>query len=87
MRVQRVLMPGSGAESWTVLGDDYGPVEPVERYLAVGRTLCRQMLVQGWPLVKNTVGAGFWPLLAPWNPKLAVPPLAAIGPEPVMVTF
>src|SRR5258708_5169975 len=34
MRVQRVLMPGSGAESWTLLGDDYGPVEPVERYLA-----------------------------------------------------
>jgi hypothetical protein len=22
MRIQRVLMPGSGAESWTVLGDD-----------------------------------------------------------------
>jgi integrase len=34
MRVQRVLMPGSGAESWTLLGDDYGPVEPVDRYLA-----------------------------------------------------
>lgn len=30
MRVQRVLMPGSGAESWTVLGDDQVPVEPVE---------------------------------------------------------
>jgi hypothetical protein len=22
MRIQRVLMPGSGAESWTVLGED-----------------------------------------------------------------
>jgi integrase/recombinase XerD len=33
MRVQRVLMPGSGAESWTVLGDDQVPVEPVERFL------------------------------------------------------
>jgi integrase/recombinase XerD len=33
MRVQRVLMPGSGAESWTVLGDDQVPVEPIERFL------------------------------------------------------
>jgi len=34
MRVQRVLMPGSGAESWTLLGEDHVPVEPVERFLA-----------------------------------------------------
>jgi integrase/recombinase XerD len=34
MRVQRVLMPGSVVESWTVLGDDHGAVEPVERFLA-----------------------------------------------------
>lgn len=33
MRVQRVLMPGSEAESWTVLGDDQVRVEPVERFL------------------------------------------------------
>ena len=33
MRVQRVLMPGSEAESWTVLGDDQVPVEPVDRFL------------------------------------------------------
>jgi integrase/recombinase XerD len=33
MRVQRVLMPGS-QESWTVLGDDQVPVEPVEGFLA-----------------------------------------------------
>ena len=33
MFVQRVLVPGTRRESWTVLGDD-GPVEPVERYLA-----------------------------------------------------
>jgi integrase/recombinase XerD len=33
MRVQRVLMPGSGAESWSVLGDDQAPLEPVERFL------------------------------------------------------
>ena len=32
--MQRVLMPGSGAESWTLLGDDGGVVEPAERYLA-----------------------------------------------------
>ena len=34
MRVQRVVMPGSGAESWTLLGDDQVPVEPAERFLA-----------------------------------------------------
>ena len=34
MLVQRVLMPGSGRESWTVLGDDGAVVEPAERYLA-----------------------------------------------------
>ena len=34
MLVQRVLMPGSGRESWTLLGDDGGVVEPAERYLA-----------------------------------------------------
>jgi len=27
-------MPDSGVESWTVLGDDHAPVEPVERWLA-----------------------------------------------------
>src|SRR5258707_11993391 len=34
MQVQRVIMPASGTESWTVLGDDDVPVVPVERYLA-----------------------------------------------------
>ena len=34
MLVQRVLMPGSGRESWTLLGDDGAVVEPAERYLA-----------------------------------------------------
>jgi len=33
MRVQRVLVPGSG-ESWTLLGHDHVPVEPAERFLA-----------------------------------------------------
>jgi len=33
MHVQRVAMPASRVESWTVLDDDT-PVEPVERYLA-----------------------------------------------------
>jgi len=32
--VQRVLMPGSGRESWTLLGDGGEVVEPAERYLA-----------------------------------------------------
>lgn len=34
MRVQRVVMPGSGLESWTVLGLDHVPLEPVERFLS-----------------------------------------------------
>ncbi|MEU9167881.1 tyrosine-type recombinase/integrase [Streptomyces sp. NPDC048420] len=34
MLVQRVLMPASSLESWTVLGDEGGTVEPIERYLA-----------------------------------------------------
>jgi hypothetical protein len=34
MLVQRVLMPVSGTESWTLLGDDGEVVEPAERYLA-----------------------------------------------------
>jgi integrase len=31
--VQRVVMPGGGSVSWTVLGEDGAPVEPVESYL------------------------------------------------------
>lgn len=42
MFVQKVVAPGSRRESWTVIGDDAVPVEPVERYLAfladVGRS-------------------------------------------------
>lgn len=42
MFVQRVVVPGSRLESWTVVGDDAVPVEPAERYLAfltdVGRS-------------------------------------------------
>ena len=34
MRVQRLVMPVSGAESWTVLDDEMVPVEPAERFLA-----------------------------------------------------
>jgi site-specific recombinase XerD len=34
MRVQRVLMPGTDFESWTVLGEDHMPVESVERFLS-----------------------------------------------------
>jgi hypothetical protein len=32
MRVQRVLVPDSTVESWTLLGEDLAPVEPVERF-------------------------------------------------------
>lgn len=34
MLVQRVVLPDSGRESWTVLGDDDAPMAPIERYLA-----------------------------------------------------
>ena len=34
MLIQRVLMPVTGIESWTVIGDDGAVVAPVERYLA-----------------------------------------------------
>jgi hypothetical protein len=34
MIVARVVMPGSGVESWALLSDDGVPVEPVESYLA-----------------------------------------------------
>lgn len=34
MRVQRVVSPDDGAESWTVLAGDWAPVEPVELFLA-----------------------------------------------------
>ena len=34
MQVARVISPVSSRESWTVLGEDDAPVEPIERYLA-----------------------------------------------------
>src|SRR5258708_17381952 len=34
MLVQRVVMPGSRVESWTVVGDDDARGEPIERYLS-----------------------------------------------------
>lgn len=34
MQVQRVLVPGSAFESWTVLDDESGVLEPAEQYLA-----------------------------------------------------
>ena len=34
MRVQRVIMPVTESVSWTLLGDDGDPVEPVETFLA-----------------------------------------------------
>ena len=34
MRVQRLVTPGDGRRSWTVVDDDGMPVEPVESYLA-----------------------------------------------------
>lgn len=34
MLVQRVAPAGARVESWTVLGEDDRPVEPIERYLS-----------------------------------------------------
>ena len=34
MFVQRVVSPSSRRESWTVIGQDGVPIEPIERYLA-----------------------------------------------------
>jgi integrase/recombinase XerD len=34
VRVQRLVMPGGGGRSWTVVGDDGVPVAPAESYLA-----------------------------------------------------
>jgi hypothetical protein len=34
VHVQRVVMPASPVESWTVVGEDGAAVEPAERYLA-----------------------------------------------------
>ncbi|MEG3626876.1 site-specific integrase [Streptomyces poriticola] len=34
MRVPRMLTPGSTTESWTLLGDDLRPVDPVESFLS-----------------------------------------------------
>ena len=34
MFVQRVVVPSSQFESWTVIGDEGAPVEPVERFLS-----------------------------------------------------
>lgn len=34
MRVQRLVMPDSGVESYTVLADEHGVVEPAEAFLA-----------------------------------------------------
>lgn len=48
MLVARVAMPVVRVESWTVLGEDGIPVEPIERYLAYltdierSRTLSRR---------------------------------------------
>ena len=35
MHVQRVAIPTSRVESWTVLGHDDTPIEPIERYLGL----------------------------------------------------
>ncbi|MQS16382.1 hypothetical protein F7Q99_30305 [Streptomyces kaniharaensis] len=48
MRVQRVLMPDSEAESWTELGDDHVPVAPIKTGKNTGKnpsvvSVCRAL--------------------------------------------
>ncbi len=42
MKVQKGILPDSGYRVWTVLGDDYLPIEPIEKYLhyldSIGRS-------------------------------------------------
>lgn len=42
-RLQRLVLPSSGAVSWTVLGPDGWPVAPVESFLAYVRALERSL--------------------------------------------
>ena len=74
MRVQRVVMPVTGAESWTVVDDGWALVEPVERYLAhlVGAAgacgrLGRRLMLSAVPARSGTVTiwASSWRLFAP----------------------
>ena len=69
MFVAQVVMPASRRESWTVLGEDGAPVEPVERYLAfltdVDALLrfCRRLLPVGYQ--RGAIAAAEWrPLVA-----------------------
>ena len=62
MHVQRVAIPATRTESWTVLGDEDIPIEPMERFLAYLTDIERS---------PNTVRAyaddlkDYWEFLAP----------------------
>jgi hypothetical protein len=67
MRVQRVVMPVTGAESWIVVDDDWVPVVVIERYLAhLGRDRA---------LVEHGAGLRVWPAVMVRVPRLAGPEL------------
>lgn len=51
MRVQRNVLPENEFESWTVLGDDQLPVEPVERFLAERRSRRRPTRSRPMPTI------------------------------------
>lgn len=55
MQVQRVAVPGSRAESWTVLGDDDIPVAPVE---GLNRKLSALAAFYGHQVVRRRKGGG-----------------------------
>lgn len=66
MIVQRVVMPVTGAVSWTVLGGDGVPVDPVEVYLSHLAALERSPNTQRayalslklWSLTAASAGSG-----------------------------
>jgi integrase/recombinase XerD len=58
VRVQCVVCPGSGLESWALIGDDRRPVGPVEAFLAWLSRIERS---------PNTVRAYAWDLKAFWT--------------------
>ena len=56
MRVQRVVMPETEFESWTVLGDDQLPIQPVERFLAYLASIEKLRRGAGMESVKQLLG-------------------------------
>lgn len=60
--VQRVVLPDSRHEAWTVVGDDAIPIEPVERYLAFLTDVARSPnTVRAYAHDLEGLGSSSWP--------------------------